>query len=76
MHWKHNTSGNQIGRYSQNAILDTHLYEMEFPGSEITEMTANIIAELIYAKYDVDGYEYLLLNSFVNLRKDNSTLSL
>ena len=43
--WKHDADGNIIGRSNQNPILDTHLYEVEFPGGEMTELAANIIAE-------------------------------
>ena len=42
---KHDANGNPIGRSNQNPILDTHLYEVEFPGGEMTELAANIIAE-------------------------------
>ena len=55
--------------------MDTHLYEVEFPGGEITKFTANIIAESMYAKCDFDGNEYLLLQAFVNHRKNGSTLN-
>ena len=31
---KHDANGNLIGRSNQNLILDTCLYEVEFPGGE------------------------------------------
>ena len=37
--------------------LDTCLYEVEFPGGEITEVAANIMAESMYAHCDVNGNE-------------------
>ena len=37
---------------------------MEFPGVEITKLVANIIAELMYAKCDVHGNEYLFVEVF------------
>ena len=33
---KQDANGNPIGRSNQNPILDTCLYEMEFPGVETT----------------------------------------
>ena len=48
--WKHDADGNPIGRSNQNFILDTFLYEVEFPGGEINKLAANIIAELMYAQ--------------------------
>ena len=59
VHWKQDTDSNLIGISNQNAILDTHLYEVEFSGGEITEVAASIIAESIYAQCDINGNEYL-----------------
>ena len=73
--WKHNADGNLIGRFKKNPILETHLYEVEFPGGEMTELVANIIAESIYTQCDVNGNEYLLLEAFINYRKNVSALS-
>jgi len=58
--------GNLFGRLDSNPIKDTHTYEVEFPGEEITEMTANAIAEAMYAQCDDDGNEYLLLDCIVD----------
>ena len=49
---------------------------MEFTGGEITEFTANIIAELMHAPCDINGDDYLLLESLVNHRKDDSALGI
>ena len=71
---KHDANSNPIGRSKQNPILDTHLYEVEFPGREMTELAANIIAESMYAQCDIDGNEYLLLEAFINHRKNGPAL--
>ena len=67
--------GNPIGRSNQNPILDTCLYEVEFPGGQMTDLAANIIAESMHAQCDVDGDEYLLLEAFIYHRKNGSALS-
>ena len=72
---KHDASGNPIGRSNQNPILDMHLYEVEYPGGEMTELATNIIAESMYAQCDVNRNEYLLLEAFINHRKSGSALS-
>ena len=56
--------------------LDICLYKVEFPGGEITVFAAYIIVTLIYAQCNVDGNEYLLSDTFVDHRKNNSALSL
>ena len=43
-----------ISRSNKNPILDTHHYEVEFPGGAIIELAANIIVELMHAQFDVD----------------------
>ena len=51
-------------------LYQIHCYKVEFPGGDITELAANIIAELMYVQCDVDGNEYLLLELIVDHRKD------
>ena len=75
VHQKHDANGNPIGRSNHNPILDTCLDEVEFSGGAITELAANIIAESMYVQCDVGGNEYLLLEAFVNHRKNGSALS-
>ena len=73
--WKYDANGNPIGRSNQNPILDTCLYEVEFPGGQVTELAANIIAESMYAQCGVGRNEYLLLEAFIDHIKDGSALS-
>ena len=72
---KQNADSNTIGKSINNSIFDTCLYEVKFPGGEITELAVNIIAESMYAQCDVDGNEYILLEAFVYHRKNGSALS-
>ena len=47
--WKVQCRWYLIGRSNKKPMLDTRLYQVEFPGGEMTEFMANIIAESIYA---------------------------
>ena len=69
IHWKSDVDGNQMSRSNKNPILDTHLYEVEFPWGESTELVANIIAESMCAQCDVDGNEYLLLEALLTIKR-------
>ena len=40
------------------------------------ELTTNIIAESLYAQYDANGNEHLLLDTLVEYQKDNMAISL
>ena len=52
-----------MGTALPNFILDIRLYQVEFNGDENEDLTANFIAESMYAQYDAEGNEYLLLDS-------------
>ena len=72
---KHNANGIPIGRSYQSPILDTCIYEVEFPGREMTELAANVIAESMYTQCDVDRNEYLLLEAFIDKKNYGLALS-
>ena len=48
-------NGNMMGRSHTNPILDARTYQVEFAGGKVTELTANVIAESMYAQCDSDG---------------------
>ena len=52
------------------------MYQDEFAGGKVTELTTNIIAESMYAQCDIDGNEYLLLDALVDDCKHNKDISL
>ena len=49
---------------------------MEFTNGEVTELTANVIADRMYLQCDKDGNDMLLLNYFVDYIKTERALSL
>ena len=57
-------------------IRTTHQYEVDFTYDELTDITANFIAERIYAQCDKDGNDMLLLDSFVDYKNMEQVLSL
>jgi hypothetical protein len=69
---KRDDSGNPIGRYHPNPILDTTVHEVQFPDGSIQEYAANILAEALYAQVDDDGNRWLLLKAIVAHEKDAS----
>ena len=74
--WSHDANGNVMGRAHRNPILDTRMYQIEFTRGKVTALTANIISKSMYAQYDADGNEYLLLDALVDYCKDNKMISL
>ena len=49
---------------------------MEFDDNDQTELTTNLIAELMYAQCDPDGNQYLLLADIVDHRSMDNSIKL
>ena len=73
---KRDADGNPVGRANDNPILDTRIYEVQFDDGDVTELTANMIAQSMYAQCDADGNQYMLLDQLVDHRKDDAAISL
>ena len=69
-------SGNPVGRAHDNPILDTREYTVEFDDGDVSELTANLIAESMYAQCDPDGNQYVLLDSLTDYRRLDTALKL
>ena len=74
--WKQDVYGKPIGRENVNPILDSRWYEVDFDNGDVTEITANIIVERMYAQCGKKGNDMLLLNSFIDYRKSEWAMSL
>jgi len=67
--------GDLVGKSNDNPILvDTAVYEVEFPNGEVEAYTANIIAEHIYSQVDDDGYNYYTFDEITDCRYDETAL--
>ena len=73
--WKRNVDNNLTGGAHANPILDTQEYQVDFVNGEVSEMTANVIAESIYASCIYEGNEYILMESLVDYSKNDNTMS-
>jgi hypothetical protein len=73
---KRDATGNPKGRANDNPILDTREYTVEFDDGDVSELTANLIAESMYAQCDPDGNQYVLLDSLIDYRRLDTALKL
>ena len=64
------SNGRHIGKYDDNPILNTAVYDLEFPDGTIKEYGANIIAENILNSIDQDGYHSQMLEGILDHEKD------
>ena len=47
------------------------MYQVEFTGGKVIELTASVIAKSMYTQCDADESEYLLLDKVVDYHKDS-----
>ena len=66
---KLNEDGQYIGKANANPILNTRVCKVQFPDSSEAAYSANVIAENIYAQYNLVGNQFLLLDSIVDHKK-------
>jgi hypothetical protein len=72
---KRDDNGNPVGLANRNPLLDTRIYEVEFPDGHSQEFAANIIAESLYSQVDDEGREFALLGEILDHTKDSSAVS-
>ena len=73
---KRDTDGNPIGRAHSNPILDTREYMVEFEDGDVSELTANVIAQSMYEMCDENGDHVLILDTMIDHRKNDAAVSL
>ena len=72
---KLNEDGEFIGKANSNPILDTRVYEVQFPDGSEAEFAANTIAENMYTQCDFNGNQYLLMEAIVDHKKTKSAVA-
>ena len=67
-------NGEQVGTYDPNPLLNSIVYDVEFPDGEIKQYSANIIAENMYSQVDSEGHSRSLMDSIVDYKKDGNAI--
>ena len=66
---------NVIRRAHDNPILDTRRYVVAFENGEEAELSANAIAQSMYAQCDPEGNQYVLFDSIVDYRRSTTAMT-
>ena len=66
--------GIPIGTADQNPLLDTRMYEVEFADGEKASLTANYIAENLFAQVDDEGNRHILMKEIIDYRTNETEL--
>ena len=68
-------NGIPIRMADQNPLLDTRMYEVEFADGEKASLTANYIAENLFAQGDDEGNRQVLMNEIIDYRTNGTELT-
>ena len=63
-----------MGQSHSNPILDTRVWDVEFPDGTEKEFSANIIAQNMYSQCDANGHKYLLMDAITDHKKDKTAI--
>jgi hypothetical protein len=71
---KRELDGTVRGRANANSMLDTGIYEIQFPDGRSDEYTDNVIAENMHAQCDIEGRQYNLMEGIVDHKTDGNAI--
>ena len=66
--------GLPIGTANDNPILDTRVYEVEFPDGHRASLAANAIAENLFAQIDDEGNRHVMLDEIIGHRTNGKEM--
>jgi hypothetical protein len=72
---KRDARGDPIGNANANPIMDSRVYRVEFEDGNVCELTANVIAESMYASCNADGNKYILFDSFADYKSNPEAIT-
>jgi hypothetical protein len=66
--------GRILGIHDDNPMLNTLLYDVQFPDGTIKEYAANVISENMFSQVDAEGHSYALLEAIVDHKRDSTAV--
>ena len=71
---KRDSDGKVTGKSNVNPILDTRVYQVEYPDGAVAEYSANVIAENILSQVDGDGHNFSYLCEILGHRSTDEAI--
>ena len=71
---KRDSSGATIGEYNSNPILDSRVFDVEYPDGRIEAFSTNVIAESLYGQVDDEGFDIGILDEIVDHSKSDTAV--
>ena len=74
---RHKSDDGQVtGQFHQNPMLNSIIYDVEFPNGAVREYGANIIAENMYSTLDEHGHQQQIMDGILDHSKDDTAVSM
>ena len=67
-------NGTALGNHAVNPLLNTLLYDVEFPDGAVRRYAANIIAENVLAQCDADGFYNNVMATVLYHKRDGTSV--
>ena len=71
---KRDHNGNLVGMDNENPILDTRVYNVEFPDGHLEEYSTNMIAEALYSQVDEEGFDTGIIKEICDHQMSNAAI--
>ena len=72
---RHKSDDGQVtGQFHQNPMLNSIIYDVEFPNGTVREYGANIIAENMYSTLDEHGHQQQIMDGILDHSKDDTAV--
>jgi hypothetical protein len=71
---KRNSSGRLVGEAHPNPILDTRVFNIEFPDGHVEEYATNVVAENLYSQVDENGFDTGIFDEIVDHRSNDQAV--
>ena len=71
---KRDSAGTLIGEHNPNPILDTRVFNIEYPDGRVEAFSTNIIAESLYSNVDEEGFDVGILDEIVDHQKSEAAI--
>ena len=62
--------GNKVGTFHENPMLNTVIYDVEFPDGMVRQYAANTIAENILSQVDNEGHSHNVIEAIIDFETD------
>ena len=72
--WARDLDGELTGTAHNNPTLDTCSYQVEFPDGQLGKYSTNVIAQNMLSQCDLDGNQFILMESIVDHKVTNEAL--